>query len=156
MELFDRDKGEDMSFDPKLIGFKSIYILISHTITSFKYATKGCKRGKPEGNHLFLKHKLSFPEPQVGLQKENSCSLRFVTMIWKDRDMQTKIDAVYLKLLKKAEIKREHVSPWFIAITSLLVRSSKVSVVMFLTSQPTKRGACAVLCLWKEKKVKLM
>jgi hypothetical protein len=74
-------KGEEMSFDPKLIGFKSIYILISHTVTSFKYATKGYKRGKPEGNHLFLKHKLSFPEPQVGLQKENSSLLRFVTMI---------------------------------------------------------------------------
>lgn len=112
---------------------------------------RSAKGGKPEGNHLFLKHKLSFPEPRVGLQKENSCSLRFVTMIGKDHDMQTKIDAVYLELLKKAEIKREYVSPWFMAMTSLLVRSSKVSAVMFLTSQPTKRGACTFdlreLCL---------
>lgn len=56
---------------------------------------RSAKGGKPEGNHLFLKHKLSFPEPRVGLQKENSCSLRFVTMIGKDHDMQTKIDAVF-------------------------------------------------------------
>lgn len=46
----------------------------------------------------------------------------------------------HVRLLKQMKIQREH-SPWFTAITSLLLKISKVSVVMFLTSHPIKRGA---------------
>lgn len=35
----------------------------------------------------------------------------------------------------------QQLSPWFTAITSSLLKISNVSAVMFLTSQPTKRGA---------------